>query len=606
MGSNNENQSYADKCFVIEGESEHQRKIYSTQVGLFGDSIKAVEVKNIRHIDDNHWFVQLLDKHTSNLEKLCFKTCSFKNVDDFLSRHTNITHLAFRSGSCEEKYRIQLPEYRNLKSLQIFKFSHISKPSLEKVLMNNSQMERLTLSFCDHYFTLQNIMELVCTHLNHLKELNILDCYSFGMDFSPVSLRDQFVSVLKSLESFGMTSFNECSKDLLQQVSSSCTDIKSLELYNFRGHFNKELIEAVCSFDQIETLSLLYCSYQDQLESIIENLPNLRCLYLQILTHRTNTQILSILRKCKHLEKLVIDSERSSETRDEDESVYNKNVHFHGEFIEAIPNSDFRLEFKEYGEVIGVITKEEIIWRNKLLHWVGYDPIHSRSNLRLLDLITIPEGSTGKHKQPLNLIFNYLDLDSLYSFSMASKECKQLVHGYIYQRCKQSSKKRPNQRSIERQKFVLTDEYGINYKGLRMFGKNIRFLEVNLLDYRVKDLLKEIEKHCKHLTTLCFRTHRHIDPYRFILPQIRHFVFYDHSYSLNGIFECDLSKLSQQCPNLEIFEMKTVAKLYTGNWKKPLSFENLQKIKFKPVDDSQVKYAKELFKNSSTKVIVDC
>lgn len=52
--------------------------------------------------------------------------------------------------------------------------------------------------------------------------------------------------------------------------------------------------------------------------------------------------------------------------------------------------------------------------------------------------------------------------------------------------------------------------------------------------------------------------------------------------------------------------MKTATKLYTENRKKPISFENLQKIKFKPFGDLQVEYSKELFRNTDTKIVIDC
>ncbi|XP_055313379.1 uncharacterized protein LOC129574869 [Sitodiplosis mosellana] len=599
---------YADQYFQIEAETERHRNLYSELFNLFGNSMRAIQAIGIRNIDDNHWLVQILDKHTPNLEKLYFKKCSFKNVDHFLSRHIKITHLAFCGGSCEKEYHIQLPEYRNLKSLELFEFSYISKPSLEQIFLNNPQMERLILSFCDHYFTLPNIMELVYTHLKNLKVLNILDSYEKYGDISlPISLMNRFVSALTSLQSFGMTIFNESSRDLLRRMGSNCKSIKCLELYNFQcGYFSRELInrEAVCLFDKVETLSLLKYSNQEKIEQIIENLPFLRCLSISKISYCSNDEILTILRKCTNLEKLIIEPENTWTGRyNEDESLYRRNAHFHEEFIEAIPNSHFRLEFKEKGEVIGIVTKEEIIWRNKLLHWVGYDPILSRSKLQLLDLATIPKWSTGKHKQPLNLIFNHLDLDSLYSFCMTSKESKQLVHNYIQHRCKPSPKKCTKQRSIQRGKFFVTDEFGIDNKGLQMFGKCMKYLEVNLLNYHIGHFLNMIDKHCKILKILCFRTHQKIDPDRFILPQIRHFIFY--GYDKDCTYDCDLSFLSRQCPNLEILEMKTVAKLCAFNKKVQHSFENLQMIKFKPFDHSQVKYVKDLFKNSTTEVVID-
>lgn len=600
---------YTNKYFLINGESERYRCMYTAQFELFGDSIRAIQANGIRHIGDDHWLFQLINKHTPNLEKLCFKKCLFKNIDNFLSQHINIKHLIFRDCACDKDTPVvQMPDFRNLRLLELFEFSGISKPSLEHVLQNNPQMERLILNDCNHYFTLPKIMELVQTHMKHLKELNILDSYEFASDRPSTYLQDQLITVLTSLDSFGMTVLDEWERRFLQSINSKCRNIKSLEIYNYRGYFKREMIETIKTFTQIETLSLVGFAYQEQIENIIENLPNIRCLSISRFIHRTNAQILTILRKCKRLEKLIIQSGNSSVQHiDDDLSVYRKNLQFQEDFIATIHNPHTRLEFIENNEVIGIVTKDEIIWRNKLLHWVNYEPIHSCSNLRLLDLATVPEGSNIKHKQPINLIFNYLDLNSLYSFGMANKETKQLVHSYIFNRCKQPSKKRAKHRTLEREKFYMTDEFGINFDGLRLFGKSIKYLEINMFDYLgAHELLNEIEKHCKLLTKLCFRTHYRIDPHRFILPQIRHFVFYGYGLNDEYVFYCDLSELSEKCPNLEILEIKTRANLYTGSSKmQKMSFQNLQKIKFKPYDDSQVKYAQELFKDTDTEIIID-
>lgn len=595
---------YTDKYFEIKGDKDRHQSMYSKIFNLFGNSITSVEVFGFRHIDDNHWVIKLMDKHTPNLKKLCFKKCFFTNVDNFLLRHMSVTHLALHDGSCEWKYQIQLPVYRELRTLEIVGFSDITKSSLEQVLCNNPQMERLILRSSGHIFSLTDIIALIHKYLKNLKHLNIMDGNNLGMNSLQISL-DKFVNGLASLESFGMAISRECERGLLRRLNSSKT-IKHLELYIFSWYPNREMIELISSFNQIEALSLLNCPYQENVETIVENMPNLRCMFVSYVIHYTNAQILSLLRKCKHLDKLIIESETPGRVVD-DYSIYRKNLCFHDEFIAAMPNPNFTLEFHENGEIIGMITKEEIIWRNKLLHWIGYDPNHSRSTLRLLDLATISKKTLGKHKQPLNLIFNYLDVESLYAFAMTCKVSLQLVHKYVQQRCKQPSKKNAKRRSIDREKFYITDEFGINYNALQI-AKSIRYLDVKMMDfYGARNLLKEIDKHCKFITKLCFRTRYRIDPENFILAQVRHFIFYGYGLNKEYIFHCNLRELSRKCPNLEIFEIRTAARLYTGHWrKKNILFKNLQKFKFKPFDKSEVEIARELFKNSDTEVIIDC
>lgn len=602
---------YADKSFVIDAKTEKHHKLYSEFVSHFGAVIKSIEVNDIRNIDENHWTVQLLTNHTPNLEKISFKRCSFTNIDGFLSQHINITHLEFRGGACENRYRIQLPEYHNLKSLEIVNFPHYSKSSLEQVLVSNPQMERLILKYNARYFTLSDFMAIIHQHLKRLKVLNLVhSCNWDSIDASLVISLDEFVSGLKHLESFGMTIYRESEKGLLRRVISKCENVKHFELNIYLGYYISrelhDLIQLICSMDTIETLSLINLSLQEQLEMIVESLPNLRCLTISNVTHRTNSEILALLRKSsKNLEKLVIESQQP-EHNVEDVSIYRKNFHFHREFMKAIPIPEIKLELKENDEVIGLVTKDEIVYRNKLLHWVGYDPTYSRSDLQLLDLATVPKGSTGLHKQPLNLILNYLDLDSLYSFSKTSKDITQLVHKYTQQRCRQSAKKCTKSRSIDDHKFYITDEFGINYNGLRMFRACIRYLDVNLFDFNgYHNLLNEIEKHCKLLKKLCFRTRHRIDPESFSLPQVRHFIFYGYGLSEEYIFHCNLRNLSRKCPHLEIFEIRTKIRLCGNGDGKKISFQNLKKIKFKPFDEASVEYAKNVFKDACTEVIVD-
>lgn len=367
-------------------------------------------------------------------------------------------------------------------------------------------------------------------------------------------------------------------------------------------------MEKCDSFEEVEILTLSGYSNQKDLESTIERFPNLQTLNIFGLTHRTNAEIISILSKCKQLKKLMIESGASCcpakrQVEDEDIFDYKLNVEFHDQFNKTTTNPYTKIEFRHGDDIIGFVTKDEIVWRNKLLHWIGYNPIinHSVQCKYLLDLASIPKESKAKHKQPLNLIFNYLDLNSLYAFCKANKQCKQLVHDYVYQRCKVQSKQRFNQRPFHRSKLTLCDEFGINHNALRLFGKCINSLEIRLIGYNMRQLHADINKYCKTLQALCFRTRARIDPHRFNFPNIRHYIFYGCGPGCR--FFCDLLELARKCPSLEILELRTPISLYTSNRKKTYLFRNLKKILFKPYDDSQVKYAEEFFKNTGTEVL---
>lgn len=101
---------------------------------------------------------------------------------------------------------------------------------------------------------------------------------------------------------------------------------------------------------------------------------------------------------------------------------------FFEEFTEFLPNRYGKIEFKQTGKLVGYVTKAQIIWLNKLLHWIGYDHTRSSSSFNLLDLAN---SSVAERQCPFAQILGYVDLSSLYALSTARKRSKQLVDGWM-------------------------------------------------------------------------------------------------------------------------------------------------------------------------------
>lgn len=516
---------FEKEYFVIDGETERHRNEYSAQLTKFGDSVRAIEARYIRHIDENHWMAQLVHRYTPNLERFYIHKCSFRNSAEFLSNHLNLSHLTIRGGSVENI--IHLPEYKHLKATEISDFCDVHDGSLWRTLQKNPQLESVIIrptnpKYC--FFTSREIVEFVTKHLKCLRELNILGRYDYDDPEITMNSMDKFMSSLESLESFGMSILWQSEMELFSYLSAHCHRITSLEIKCYMR--SRNFIQNICAFDSLDTLSLTNVDNQEELELIALRLPHLRSFTISGLGNRTNDEILSIVRSCSLLEHLVIESRYVEDTPQNDgddcEQVYyyKLNVSFHDEFFRIIRNRNTELSFRQYGEVIGLATKNEIIWRNKLLHWTGYSRAKSQSKLHLLDLASIPNESKAMHEHPLNLIFNYLDLNCLYAFFRVNKDCKQLVHNYMYEYCEQSEEK-----SVYRRKLLITDEFGIYSNMLHTFGETITSLEVvfHMNDHHIKD---DIEKYCKNLTTLSVRVHSFL--YRahfFTLPQVRHFTY---------------------------------------------------------------------------------
>lgn len=584
---------YATRYFMIDGESKRDQDLYSAQFRYFGGSIKAINVKFIQDIDKNHWMAQILRNHTKNLEKLSFRECLFKNAFEFLLQHREITHLTFHFARNHLTEKFLLPKYRNLKKLELHNFSRVYEHSLRKIFLNNPQLESLILRFCNHYFTLPKIMEIVHKHLKLLKEFRVLDNFDFQADFPSSKCVDKFVNAMKCVDSLGMTIDVEVTT-LMRRLSANCKNIKRLELYVIGRYLYDEIIEVVRLFDKVETLSLLSLLSLQRVEAIVDSLPNLRHLTVSILDLQEMRYIFSLLQKCENLEKLVIELNTALiELDDEDESLRNINSGFHDEFVKSIHKRHLQLEFTENGETIGYVTEAEIIWKNKLVHWVGYDPIYNQTNLNLLDLAKPQKVLNIEKSGPFNQILDYLDLSSLNSLNRTGERAKQLVESYM------------QEHSTQQKKFYITDEFQVNFDELPAFGRYVNNLEISLLNGSGNQLRYVMEEYFKNVRKLCLRTRTRIDPHNFIFPQVRHFIFYGNGSSKNCTYYCNLTELSDICPHLESMEFETVVKLFASDEHEPQSFRRLKLFKFKPFDESQVQYAKELFEHRDTQLIID-
>lgn len=76
---------YANKYFVIDGDTESKRELYLELFSRYGSGIKAIKASGIRNIDKDHWLTQMLHKHTNQIEKLTFDDCEFEDIHDILS-----------------------------------------------------------------------------------------------------------------------------------------------------------------------------------------------------------------------------------------------------------------------------------------------------------------------------------------------------------------------------------------------------------------------------------------------------------------------------------------------------------------------------------------
>lgn len=249
-------------------------------------------------------------------------------------------------------------------------------------------------------------------------------------------------------------------------------------------------------------------------------------------------------------------------------------------------------------EIIGTITKNEIIWRNKLLHWVGCNSNRSLSNIHLLDLAkTVTSSNSGEQRNsPFDLVLDYLDLNSLQSLSKTNRKCSLLVKRYVKQHSQQYGV------------FILTDEFFTNhnddYKQLSTFAEYVTNLRTIIFECDLV-ALNELQNQIKrfyNLSKLFVQGHDDsIFADEIIVPHIQHFIFDCPSLRDYAL----LYELSCKCPDLETLELKqqNLNEInLTGNERR-LKFRKLKKITLRYVDHEQ--HVQTIFKDTNTKLIFE-
>lgn len=575
---------YSNAYFVIDCESDSKQQLYWSLFNRFGDyaDIKAVKGKGIQNIDGrDHWLAQILQKHTKLLERLTFDGCTFKNVYELLSQHLRITHLVLKNDFHKE---IQLPNYHNLMKLELS--CSISFESLKLLIENNARMESLLLRDCCEIATFRELIVFIADHLNHLKELALVNLNHFDWSHPPSDEAiDKIVSCLKHLESLSLGTDPEII-ELMQRLSLECQSIKHLEIDQIGENLNDDMLKTLCKFKSIESLALSQPWYDDAIESnLIEFLPNLRQLSFSMTMPNTFSYVLALLRKGLTLEKITIDVKVN---RPDWSPVLFVSEEFFVELRKTVEsNRNVRIEFKENSQIIGYATKTEIVWRKKLMHWIGWDPNCNVSNLNLLDLVNQCVGPSNDEQRCLfDYILDYLDLNSLRSLSETCKKGKEFVNSYVKRHAHQNGS------------FIITDEFCFDATGLDLFAEYVENLKVYLFQRIIYVFQQMIKNHFINLKKVWYySTYFRSSPMGVCVPQIQHLIF-----TGSGLHDfCDLHVICRLCPHLEQLEFRTKTKIYSSN--NELLFTNLKKFVYKCSNEDQAKEITDLFKDGGTELV---
>lgn len=246
-----------------------------------------------------------------------------------------------------------------------------------------------------------------------------------------------------------------------------------------------------------------------------------------------------VISKCPSLEKLNI----AAENINCDIETFSTSKFF-DDFKDCIQMRNVAIEIRLSDQIIGTITRHEIVWRNKLVQWVGYNTSRNSSQTNLIDLAnktikhTITDGKKHNNISPFDIILSFLDLNSLQSLCKTNRKCSQLVDNFV------------KQHSEQQHTFVITNEFftslNSDYKQLdNKFANYVTNLRVNIYNYNLTELRVMIEQFY-NLNKLYVYTSGSNQPGDLIVPQVRHFIF-DGKY---------FNKFSCLCPELESLELK--------------------------------------------------
>lgn len=613
------NKRYINEYFFVD-VSTFNSQTYQEFQRFFGNEINAIEVRDDGN-GEQHWIAWLLHGLfvANNLKKIKLDLLHVnENSNELLLAHYarwTITHLTIRNVFCNRDNGFLLSNFQNLKALELVDNPCISFETLKEVILNNSELDSLYIgertknmhgTWILERYPFNDLMDVLIYAAGYFQQ-QLKEFSYVPMSFSSIPQAtwtmlqtDYILNTFKHLESLALAHspvyrFTDVNK-LLHCLGSRCENIKHLKLYQICGG-DEKFYEAIETFQRIESLHLTFFHLlnYDRLESMVERLPSLRHLHIGLYDDNINWSfVVMIISKCPLLETLTISAEHINCQFD----IFT-NVRFFDHFNDSTQMRNCEITVKCEDEIVGTITKDQIIWRNKLVHWVGYDPTKNVSLISLLDLANQSNTESYNDQQqknsPFNMILSYLDLISLHSFSKTNQKCSELVESFVTQHAQKQGT------------FMITNEFLAphdtdNRRLDGAFAKlNVINLKVNVYHNHI-DELQHMICHFRNLNKLYVHVHTTAttELCDLIEPQVRHYIFDGRrTQSLSGFQE-----LSFQCPELETLEFKQPDPfdMDTDLIENRLEFHNLKKFTFGYHDELQLQQLQNVFKRANTKL----
>lgn len=584
---------YANRYFIVNGErlgGDPER--YREQFDRYGNGIQAIQINLVDDIDANHWTMKSMLAHMSHITKFTFDSCTFKTDEIFTQPSQHITHLIFQQNFDVSEYvtlpDIVLPECCNLTHLEFHEYVEldISGRSVERIIRNNPMLQSILLyNFDFGYLNFREILTSIAESLKQIKELGLVSRQN-SYQRQDTDDPDQIARILrKNADTF------EHLKSL--DLSIFELDAQSIQILQHFGSVCKQVEQFRLRVINVDLCIGLY-DLLDDTDTLLGVLLNLHVINLDC-----DRKVLPLLQKYKTLDKVTINFGELDE-------VYPANfirANFFKQFIETINgNRNARIEVKKRGKIIGIVSKDGIVWRNKWMCWPGCNV--NSSNIRLLDLADHPHNSQLQINEQeqnvagqlhlLDSIFDYLDMASLDSLANIGRRSKQLIKSYV--------KKHLDKRGA----FTITDDLcSIGYFNRRHIfrgadlAERVTALNVQLFNYSGKGTVSDIIQDFRHVERLSVYDEYPDCEWPGFLWNVSH-IIYDSSFVLNY---WPLKHIIDRFPNAETIEFKNAGAFKSFHSLYSHTINALKKVIFNYVCEIQMKNLTEIFVNTEIELV---
>lgn len=351
----------------------------------FNKSIVAMKIGWTGPGADNpdHWVYEAINGCTSLTHVIFERNSEFDPIFIFRSV-PKLTSLMLKSISLWEHSQWTNSIIPRLQSFGIKRVDNLEMESFVQFVTNNPQLKHLQLIEWEEP---NEIVQTLIGRLDSFKSLKIYEA-QFDSDSGSIYSADPVCKTddtVDGLEFLAICVNEETAVDILRPIANECKTIKSLQIFkddfdaNESQPIHSEIIDAICLFDQVETLKL--CGFViPSIQTLMQRLTELNslCLISNQTSDLTPDAALNLLTTFPNVKYLKFRTEiyRGSF----DMQSCQRFIHFLRE------RNDFqKLQFGRFNYRLE-LTKDKFTLNEELRHWIGYEVERSRSQTSFLSL----------------------------------------------------------------------------------------------------------------------------------------------------------------------------------------------------------------------------